>query len=187
MADRATRAIGSSESIQPRKPRDSSLERQLALEIRSRRFGFVLSEGSSLLDWGARRCVDAETAARKVRLLLTFYEPGVVVVRQMRRTSRQSRSVAIDALRRIRIEIRQHGTKFILINRKVVQNFFAGNGCRTKHEIASRLADQFPMLKGILPKPRRPWSPEPHATVVFDAIATDVAYNGHMRDASLAS
>jgi hypothetical protein len=172
------------EGLQPRKFGHSSPERRLVLEVRSRRFGFVLSEGSSILDWGARRCTDSETAARKVRGLLTFYGPGVVVARQMRRTSHQSRSVAIDVLRRIRIEVKQYGTKFILIHPKIVQNCFAGHGCRAKHEIASRLVDHFPMLRGILPKPRRPWTPEPHSTVVFDAMATYVAYKSRLSDAN---
>ncbi len=61
----------------------------LALEVRSRRLGFAVFQGSDLLEWGARRyasgVVRTVAAIEKVRFFLKLYVPLVVIVRQTRR------------------------------------------------------------------------------------------------------
>jgi hypothetical protein len=152
----------------------AGLDRRLVLEVRRRRFGFVLFEESRLLDWGTGRCTDHGTAARKVRALLLSYSPVIVITRRRRRRF-QGGACAHD-LRQVRIEIEHRGIKFTSISERRVRSFFARYGHETKQEIAVRLASEFPVLKPVLPKPRKPWNPERHATVIFDAVATDVAY-----------
>jgi hypothetical protein len=182
MADRATHPLGPKDEVRSHNALHTSRERRLALEVRSGRFGFAYFEGAQLLDWGARVHVDCETVARKMRSLISLYSPTVALARRARRLPGKPPCSATEALHTIRIELRHQSVTFVLLNRKRIREFFAQHSCRTKHEIASRLADSFPTLKSILPKPRRPWTPERHAMIIFDAVATDIAFNRDLPD-----
>jgi hypothetical protein len=153
--------------------------RRLALEVRSQRFGFACFEGTNMLDWGVREYNDPETAARKVRSLIVLYSPAVAIARRVRCPSNKQPYSGIDAMHKIRGEFKRLGVTSVILNRKRIKEFFTAYGCRTKQQIASWLADSSPILKRILPKPRRPWTPERHVMVVFDAVATDVVFAGY--------
>jgi hypothetical protein len=81
-----------------------------------------------------------------------------------------------DTMQKIRMELKRQAVTLVVVERKTIQDFFKACGCRNKHQIASRLSLDLPILKWMVPKPRRPWNPEPHTTIVFDAVATDAVY-----------
>jgi hypothetical protein len=153
-----------------------NLKRRLALEVRSKRFGFAVFEGERLLDWGASRCSHFEIAARKVSALVLRYAPSVALARRIRRTANNLQDSTPDVMRSIRRALKRQAVTFVILQNRRLRGFFRANGCRNKHQIAMRLALEFPMLKRMVPKTRKAWDPEPHTTIVFDAIATDLAY-----------
>ena len=155
--------------------------RQLALEVRSQRWAFVVFQGSTLLDLGVRnvpqRPSEKRAGIRRLVFLLQLYVPSVVVVRRTRRTREESSKRAAQTFVRIREEIERRSIPFISLDRTHVRNVFASLGCRTKHEIAATVAERFPELRPRLPRPRKPWDKERKRVAIFDAIATAIAFN----------
>lgn len=156
-------------------------ERVLALEIRSRKFGFAVLQGPNLLDWGVRGfpagARGIEAAIGRLVFLLKLYAPSTVIARRTRRARDESAERTSRVFRRIRSELKHRSIPFIVIARHNLREFFAGHGCRTKQEIAAVTADSFGQLKPRLPRLRKPWEPERNIVVVFDALATAVAFN----------
>jgi len=150
-------------------------ERRLAFEVRSQKFGFAVFEGAQLLDWGIRRA-DSGVTARKIRALVLQYAPDLAVARRVRRVSSSLHDATEGTMQKIRMELRHNAVKLVFVERKRIREFFRACGCRNKHQIASRIALDFPVLETMVPKPRKPWDTEPGATAVFDAVATDIAY-----------
>ena len=153
------------------------IERQLALEIRSGRFGFAVIEGSTLLDWGA--CAfdtsGLDYAMSRLAFLLRIYRPATVVARTTRRGADDFSKNAAKVLRKIRNKLERGDVRFVLLARHDVHNFFSKRGCGNKHEIAGVIADRFSQLKARVPKLRKPWDCESAITAVFDAIASVMA------------
>jgi len=179
MVDQAKEPLGASA---PSKSVNKIGERQLSLEVRARRFAFAVLQGSDLLDWGVRSystgAVGTPSVIEKLRFLLNLYAPPVVIARETRRAKEKSSEFAARVLGEIGTELQRQSVRFVVIDRRDVQRFFAQYGCQAKHDTASILASQFPQLKARLPRARRPWDPEAYAVVVFDAIATAVTFNG---------
>jgi hypothetical protein len=156
-------------------------ERRMALEIRSRRFGYAVFQGADLLDWGVRSYpagVSAgESAVRSLTFLLKLYAPSVVIARRTRRAKDVSSEQATRISKKIGAKLKRSFIPLALLNRRFVFDYFAGNGCHNKYEIATFLAARFPRLKLRLPRPRKPWEPERYVLAVFDAVATAVAFS----------
>jgi hypothetical protein len=169
-----------------RSPRLCEVEshRQIALEIRSRRIGFAVFGGATLLDWGARECIDSQMLSRKLRALIMLYSPTVAIARRPGRFRGRMPQRTVAFMRTVREQLTRHSVKFICIEREDIRGFFAKQNCRTKQQICARLASGFPDLRWILPKPRKAWTAEPHATIVFDAVATLVASGGRSPDSN---
>lgn len=157
-------------------------DRLLALEIRSRRLGFVILEGpTKLLDWGVRRCpsrsADRRAAFEKrIRVLLELYNPTAVVMRRRISLSPKAKKEILSAEQVVRSEANNSSTTIESLSTRKIRRFFADHGCATKHQIASFLAKSFEELSWKLPPKRKPWQSEPYVTVVFDAAATGVVF-----------
>ncbi|HEV2199743.1 MAG TPA: hypothetical protein VGR73_07970 [Bryobacteraceae bacterium] len=153
----------------------------MALEIRSRRVGFAVLQGANLLDWGQRGfppgISGTETAIERISFLLDLYAPAVVIARRTRHVRDESSEVAARIFRKIRGELKRRSVRFVVLARRDVREFFSGQGCRSKQEIAAVIADRFDQLKSRLPRRRRAWERERHVMAVFDAIATAVVFN----------
>jgi len=153
-------------------------KRVMALDVRSRRFGFAIFEGpNELLDCGVRgfrtRVVTVQVPPRqKLATLFDDFNVAVVVWRgPASRTSARKSSIG-HALQREslvrRIPVR-------LVTRGAVKKVFAGsNG--NKYEIASALAQRLPALASKLPSKRKCWQSEVHRMSMFDAAALAIAY-----------
>ena len=61
---------------------------------------------------------------------------------------------------------------------KTVRAFFADHGAATKHAVASLLAEWFEELTWQVPAKRKPWQSERYNTLMFDALATGMAFLG---------
>lgn len=180
MVERATNPIAKNSASSRRRSVKDTGDRQLALEVRSRRYAFAVFQGSDLLDWGAGNYAsgmqDTDAGIGKLRFLLNLYAPPVVVVRQTRPVKGEATKTATAALRRIGTELKRSSVRLVVVSRYDIRRFFAPYSCHTKHDVASLLADRFPELKSKLPRRRKPWDTEAHAMAVFDAIGTAVAF-----------
>jgi hypothetical protein len=157
--------------------------RLMALEIRPRRFGFVVLEGvSTLLDSGVRSYGGEAPSAvtiRKIADLMTFYQPVTVVMRRRRPASLPEVAAAPSrVMTMVRAEARRRLIDIRIVSTEQVRTFFAAHGGRTKHTIASTLADWFEELIWKLPPKRKPWQNERYNMLIFDAAATAMTLIG---------
>lgn len=154
----------------------------MALEIRPRRFGFVVLEGvSTLLDSGVRRYGGEAQALtiRKIADLMTFYQPAAIVMCRRRAASLpQVAAVPSRVMSMVRSEARRRLIDIRIVSTEQVRTFFAAHGGKTKHAIASTLADWFEELIWKLPPKRKAWQSERYNTLIFDAAATAMAFIG---------
>lgn len=156
----------------------NTVERLLALEIRSQRIGFAVFDGPTrLLDWGVgsysrptRRL--HEVVATRVRSLLVRYRPFAVVMRRDNHYSLQSPARLRISVGAIRGETRRCGVDFQLLSTKTRKHFFAQLRCDTKHQVAQLITDLFEELSWMVPPKRKPWHSESYHAVIFDAAAT---------------
>ncbi len=155
-------------------------ERELALEIRPRRFAFAVLQEGNLADWGVRAfppgTAGLNLVIRKLSFLLKIHTPSVVIARRTRRAKHKSSENAAQVLRKIRHELNRRSVPFAVLARRDVREAFARQGCHTKHDIAAIIADTFGQLKPKLPRRRKAWDPERQIVSVFDAIATAIAF-----------
>ena len=156
--------------------------RILALALRSRRFGFAIFEGPNrLLDWGvglyARKSdLGGAASGKRVASLLDLFSPSVVV---MGRTRLQKFRNGFDfgpALRSIRREASIRAIPACLMTRATVRKIFRPLHAKSKHEIATMLAQVFPEILWMLPPKRKIWQSEHPRMAMFDAVALGFAY-----------
>jgi hypothetical protein len=153
-------------------------KRVIALDVRSRNFGFVVFEGpNEILDWGvksfrSRANAVKAPAATKLLSLLDEFTPSAVVIRE-RATGRSTKKPKLLTI--IERQAHNHRIPLRFISRKDVNRAFVGFETN-KYEVASALAKQFPTLASKLPPKRKCWQSEDYRMGIFDAAASGVAY-----------
>jgi hypothetical protein len=156
--------------------------RILALEIRPRKIGFVVFEGPNrLLDWGVRSFAGHRNnrqamAADRVSRLLELHEPAMVVIRRKPDGGSEGGKMGHLILKAIRGETESRSVAFRSVSEKSVERSFQQDGYRTKHQIASALAERFADLHWKLPPKRKAWQSEHHNMAIFDAAALGIAF-----------
>jgi len=154
-----------------------SEKRVIALDVRSRNFGFVVFEGpNEILDWGVRSFRSGANAvktpaATKLLALLDEFTPSAVVIKE-RATGSAKKPKLLSIIER-QVRTRRIPLRFMIprdVNRAFVG--FESN----KYEVASALAKQFPTLASRLPPKRKIWQSEDYRIGIFDAAAVGVAY-----------
>jgi hypothetical protein len=157
-------------------------ERILALEIRPRVTGFVAIEPPShLLEWGRRKHRAkgddlARSVAPKITALLDLSKPFIIVVRARNVRPLNARRRIRTILRVVRREAKKRSIGLHTISAKEVHRFFDPHEHASKHQIAQIIAGWFPELSWKLPPKRKVWKSEDHRMVIFDAIATALAF-----------
>ena len=152
-------------------------KRILAIDLRSRSFGFAVFEGpTQLLDWGVRsfrQGVNEPTipASEKLAALMDDSSPSTIVLRkgdsETKKRAEMRNALAREAAKR-RISIR-------LLSRNSVKNAFPDCN-RNKYTIAAAIVKQLPELAPRLPSLRKIWKSEDYRMSIFDAAALGVAY-----------
>jgi hypothetical protein len=154
----------------------------LCLEVCPQRFGFAVFDGPvDLIDWGTMNY--RATGARRLMIvrerlssLLKLHSPTCLVMRWRSCSSIRANTKTRSAVETIREEAKQNALKAQNMSTKEVLRFFSTHDCRTKQEIASRIAFWFTELSPKLPRARKPWQPERHNMVVFDAAASGITF-----------
>jgi hypothetical protein len=150
-----------------------SLGRILSLEVRERGFGFALIDrGVALRSCGTRGRNSAEFVAgtsvvEKFRQLLQVVRADAVVI------GNPETARARIAARLFARTARERELRVEWISRKVLLGTFPD--CN-KHEIAVAISKRFPSVAGRVPPNRRPWQNEYYWTIIFDAIASGLAF-----------
>ena len=160
----------------------TSHHRILALDVRPHKFGFVVFEGpTQLLDWGVKSYATRENGfevivKKRIVRLLDMFVPFVVVLMRPVDSKNRGNGRFRRVLKTIREEVKPRSTSVCVVTRRAMRNFFLGYGCKTKHQIATTLAEWFPELNWKLPLKRKPWQSEDHRMSIFTAAALGVTY-----------
>jgi hypothetical protein len=153
-------------------------KRVMALDIRSRSFGFVVFEGPNhMLDWGIksfRPGINAVKvpAAKRLLVLLDEFMPSAIVIRKREIARKRKKTKMLTTIER---QARNRRVPVRFISRRDVNRAFVGFESN-KYEVASALARQFPELASSLPPKRKIWQSEDYRMGIFDAAAVGVAY-----------
>ena len=158
-----------------------SPRRVLALDVRPRKAGFAVFEGSRLLDWGVKTYGNqggslGMTVSGKINGLLDLHSPALVVLRK--RTNPAAVRALPPIIETIRIETMRRSVGLRLLSTETVKRFYIGLGCPTKQQIATAVAGWYPELRWKLPPKRRTWESENHNMTLFDAAAVGVCLMG---------
>ena len=146
----------------------------LAIVPKSRGFGFVVLEArGKLVAWGVARLYSAHQDEYLLRLegLVLRYRVRILALEaeKSRRGERAKQMIAqatqLASSRRLTTTFasRKHACKRI------------GLPSATKHELAARLAEEFPDLAVHLPEPRKIWQSEDQRMLLFEAMAIAIA------------
>jgi hypothetical protein len=140
-------------------------------------FGYAVFEGqSSLIDWGVRGASGAQKnreSLQKMRELLTFYHPDVVVLEDYEgQGSRRARRIEI-LINLIAAHAHAGGMRTASFSRAEVRASF---GLTAKREIAEAIVRAFPELEPRLPPVRKIWMSEDRRMNIFDAVALAITF-----------
>jgi hypothetical protein len=148
--------------------------RTLAVDLASRGFGYaVLDAKGRLVDWGVRRVTGDKAAECMTRImdLLEWYAPDLLVLEDCdASTSRRApriRALAHDVRRMAEaVEVR-----VTTVSWQKVRDIFGRSARATKHQIATWVAQLYPIMSRHLPPKRKSWMNEDERMNMFDAIA----------------
>jgi hypothetical protein len=163
--------------------------RIVAVDLRPRRFGFVVLESNyRLLDWGVRGypSTSARSAVLKKRILpvLRIFSPAMLVLKKHRMDSIQKSETRFAAAV-LRHEALCRGMRIETLSVEEIRQAFPNTNSSTKYDIAAKLGLMFPELKWRIPPHRKPWEPEHYTRTMFDAAALGVAYLKRLAQDSL--
>lgn len=157
----------------------SLLRRVLALDLRSKRFGYAVFEGPHmLLDWGTRTYGDDERSSLDLRLknMQSSFAPSVILARQITDRHRFAQPRSRRAFHSLRVFAKRVLISVQLIDESKLRGFFSSETKVNKHDIAQMIADRFPELSWRLPPKRKPWESEPTRQSIFDAASLGVFF-----------
>jgi hypothetical protein len=153
--------------------------RVLALDVRPRKAGFAVFEGSRLLDWGVKTYGNrgaslGVTVSGRINGLLDLHSPTLVVLQK--RTHPAAAGALPPIMEVVRMETMHRSIGLRLLSTETVKRFYIGLGCTTKQQIATAVAGWYPELRWKLPPKRRTWESENHNMTLFDAAAVGVCF-----------
>lgn len=117
-----------------------------------------------------------ERFLRRVSKFIDFYEPTIVVLRNLEGHTRRWKQ-AHELVEAITKFAREKGLPVHSYSRNQVRDAFEVHGTKTKHEIAQKIITWTPVLSKHEPKPRKLWLPEDHRMGIFDAVALAITHN----------
>jgi Holliday junction resolvasome RuvABC endonuclease subunit len=158
----------------------SSMIRILAIDPTTSGFGFAVLEGpDELVDWGVRSASVIDKKATTLELiseLIERYQPEIIVLQDCRHGKWRRCERVRDLLWEVsRLALREK-ISVRLISRARMKAVFASLGAKTKHEIATVIANRLPELAPRQPRYRQAWMPEDYNMAIFDAVALALTF-----------
>jgi hypothetical protein len=157
-------------------------ERIMTIDLRRSRFGYAVLDGPNvLLEWGSgeMRTHDEERRNFKntrLRSVLRVSSPAKVVVRRSQYRGNLDSPLKDRLLRKLKLDASGYSIPVVMISQDEIRRAFHVPNRASKYGIASVVARKFPELRAKLPATRKAWEPELHSMIIFDAIATGLAY-----------
>ena len=157
--------------------------RIIALEIRTSKFGFAVLEGRDrLLDWGVRTFgedVDSfeSTLSDRFSTLFAFYDPAVIVIRDRELQFATKGKKIQMIIKTLKQAMQPSSAKLRVLTTSQIRDRFELGSSTTKHDIAKSLTERFEELSFKLPNKRKAYQSEAPVMLVFDALATAVAFS----------
>jgi hypothetical protein len=158
--------------------------RTVALDVRSRKFGFVVFDGSrQMLDWGIRSYGSAgqklnQEVKIRVKDLLDMFVPGLLILRVPNIDCLQKDKRVERVVKTLHGEAKLRSIPVRVLSRPIIKRVFVTGGLKSKYEVASWLRTQFPDLSWNILKKRKPWHSENYSTSIFDAAAAGAVHLG---------
>jgi hypothetical protein len=152
--------------------------RVLAIDPTRLGFGYVVLEGSQLLDFGLRlrgKTPATDSVARSVELM-EQYHPHFLVIEDTDAKGCWRRERARNFLTQLAKAAVIHHCKIARVSRKAEYAFFSQHGFTSKRKIAEAVAEFFPSLASRMPPPRKPWKREDERMGIFDAAAFAITF-----------
>lgn len=163
------------------KNRDASTV--IAIEPRTKRFGFACMQAGELLDWGLQvirvKSRSEHVIAARVAGLLEKYSPDVVVLPLVGVGGDYRGQRVIALVEAISREAARRGIAVQRLAAQTVQDRFAkryGSRLRNKTELRLLVTSQFPELQAYALRTRRTWDSEQHYAPLFAAVAMAIAW-----------
>lgn len=150
--------------------------RVLAIAPAHRGFGYAIMEGREMLvDWGVKEVRDKRACYEdKISELINLYQPDTIVTEDaLNEVSR--RCDRVRGLMRIIANLAfQKKIELCRVSKEDVKKFSAKLGATTKHQMAEKIAHQFPELVHRIPSKRMPWMSEDSRMGIFEAVTLAV-------------
>jgi hypothetical protein len=138
------------------------------------------NEALDLHSRGGRLPSQCSNRARWIRQRMAFLlrhgSLSSIVMKQHRRAKLSGNTTSVPILKAIRLAAKEHGIPMYVLRRAEIATAFRVFRARTKDEIACAVVGIFPELLIRLPSKRKKWQSEARAMIIFDAIATGIAY-----------
>ncbi len=154
-------------------------KRTLSIDPANRGFGFCVMEGvGNLIDWGVKEARHNEVGRylNKITKLIDVYEPDVIILEAISRKGSRRCERVKDLLAQIIKLALKRKLPIKCYSREDIRKTFATYHARTKHQIASVIADQLPELFPQLPPVRKAWMSEDNRMSIFDAVSLAIAF-----------
>lgn len=149
-------------------------KRVLAFDPNTKGFGYVVFEGiENIIDWGVKdagKQSKNESSVSKIRKLLEYYLPDVLVVEDVTQKNRRQPRVK-QLIKRSLKEAKKNNIESILISNASIKAHFKKHNARNKYQIAQVIARHYKVLKRILPPKRKIWMSEDLRMSIFKAVA----------------
>jgi hypothetical protein len=155
--------------------------RILSIALSRLGLGFAVLEGEkSLIETSVRSARKGDKNSlclAKAEKLIAFYQPDILVLQDvMAKDSRRAPRIKM-LHRQITKLAGKRKLKVTLLSEKHLRNLLLGDTKGTKHEMAEKLAKDFPNELALrLPPKRKPWKSEDGRMDIFDAVALAVAF-----------
>lgn len=122
-----------------------------------------MERGKKLIDWGTKRSRVKKSqknrdCVKKAANIMETYQPDAVILPDPDDSRRCQR--IRNLIKQIARKASAKGIDVVAVTRAQVRQHFAPYGATTKYEIAKLIADRYPALKPMLPKPRKAWESE---------------------------
>jgi len=157
----------------------------LGIDPTKRGLAFVFFESGRLLDWGTRRAGGNETAAFEGILNLC---PADVIVLEDADVHGSERGPRMrKLLRRLTRAAEARGLLVTIVSRLDVRRGWSAHGVTRKHAVAKAIAEDFPVLEPLIPRPRKSYMDEEARVQVFDAASLVLHAFGTVASDSLAA
>jgi hypothetical protein len=141
----------------------------LGIDPAKRGLAFVFFENGRLLDWGTRRKEGGELAA--FERILDLCPAEVVVLEDPDAEGCERR----PRMRRLLVGLggsaESRGLRVAKVSRLDVRRGWSARGHTRKHAVAQAMAEDFPALEPLVPRPRKSYMDEEARVQVFDAAS----------------